>query len=148
MPCAVIAAAYLEHALAAMLRAFLINGGTFDSLTKGNNAALGTFAARTQLLYCLGLISDVCRGNLLLIGDIRNDFAHGIDGITFSSVSEKCMKLVLPAYPKIHFTQAPEKAEQYTPRDRFVCTCANTYVVLMIYATTLERQKPLKWDVY
>jgi tetratricopeptide (TPR) repeat protein len=46
---------------------------------------ISTFSARIELAYRLGLISDVFRHDLNIIRDIRNKFAHGLIGTTFST---------------------------------------------------------------
>ncbi|MBZ5512752.1 MAG: MltR family transcriptional regulator [Acidobacteriia bacterium] len=59
------------------------------------NGALGTFAMRADLAYCLGLISKYHHQDLGTIGKIRNQFAHSHLGLAFSEpqVRQLCSAL-------------------------------------------------------
>ena len=88
----ILSAAMLDEALDALLRATLVPGsGSSDNVFDGPNAALGTFSARVDFCYRLGLISNKLTRDLHLIRKIRNEFAHNVTGCTFtvSAVSNR-----------------------------------------------------------
>jgi len=93
---AVYASAHLEQELDKILRAFFINkkGVADHLLTKG---PLGSFYARNEAAYALGLISKEERDNIHLIRDIRNKFAHELldTKVSFQTpeIKGKCMQL-------------------------------------------------------
>jgi len=96
---AILAGVYLEQCLALLLENFLIDDpfiskDLFDSVT----GPLNTFNQKTKLAYYLGLISEQEYKDLNVIRDIRNDFAHGMHGITFEdqSIKDKCENLLIP----------------------------------------------------
>ena len=47
------------------------------------NGPLGTYGSRTTACYCLGLINEIVKSDLRLVGKIRNRFAHDLRA-TFS----------------------------------------------------------------
>lgn len=110
----ILAAAMLDAALEAVLKAFLMpTSAADDSLFEGGNAPLGTFSSRIELCYRLGLL-DACHArNFHLVRKLRNDFAHNITGCTFadSSVIGRLAELR-------RSTGLPEKAKDI--RDAFV----------------------------
>jgi mannitol operon repressor len=67
-------------------------------LVEGANAPLGTFSARIEACYALGLTSDDEHNDLTLIRRIRNEFAHNIE-TTFGtpSIVSRCSQLRLKA---------------------------------------------------
>lgn len=84
--CALLAAAFLENELAALLDYFLVE--TSESFKKqlfDFNGPLGTFSSRIKIAYALGLISRKTKDALDLIRKIRNRFAHLIDSLNFES---------------------------------------------------------------
>jgi DNA-binding MltR family transcriptional regulator len=95
--CAIIATAYLDHALAEMLERIFIKSALTEQLVGSTGSGIGTLFNKTRLTYCLGIISKTCMQNLETIGDIRNTFAHDLE-TTFDTkrVSQKCESLKLP----------------------------------------------------
>jgi len=64
----------------------------------GVNRPLGTFGARIDISYCLGLISKEELQDLQIIQDIRNKFAHRLHDISFDDedIIEACKRLNIP----------------------------------------------------
>jgi hypothetical protein len=81
----ILAAALLDAALELLLRAFMRPCSTGeDPLFEGANAPIGTFSARIDVAYRLGLLDLDFSRALHLVRRIRNDFAHNIAGCTFA----------------------------------------------------------------
>jgi len=82
--CALVAAAYLENEVAALLNQFFVEMSKsarkelFDF-----NGPVGTFSAKIKLAYALGLISAEVRNALDLVRGVRNKFAHLQDAVSF-----------------------------------------------------------------
>lgn len=89
-----LATGLFEEHLKEMLLAQLVKGKQTDELVDGSNAPLGTFSARINACYALGLISEDECYNLTIIRRIRNEFAHNIE-TTFNSLSvvSRCAQL-------------------------------------------------------
>lgn len=49
------------------------------------NAPLGTLSARTKICFCLGLITELEFHEINTIRRIRNEFAHGVHGVSFAT---------------------------------------------------------------
>ena len=71
-----VAAAYLERQLGAIVASLLVEGRPAKNLLEGFNAPLGTFAARSAAAEALGLISTDEFRDLQRIRKVRNEFAH------------------------------------------------------------------------
>jgi len=83
--CAIVAASIIETLLVDLLRACLVAlPSTRDEFFDGTSAPVGTFSARIDLAYRLGLISAQMTRDLHIIRRIRNDFAHTVEGPSFS----------------------------------------------------------------
>jgi hypothetical protein len=74
---------------------------------------LGSFSARIELCYALGLSPKQVRRDLILIRKIRNDFAHQAKTLTFDDpgIADRCAELFYsmlgaPARPRPKFTNA------------------------------------------
>jgi DNA-binding MltR family transcriptional regulator len=95
--CALFAAAYLDTALADMLRASLVKNKKMDDDLFESQGPLSTFSAKIKLAYYLGKLSPSERRDLDTIRSIRNDFAHHAATIDFDSQSirDRCSNLVI-----------------------------------------------------
>ena len=127
-----ITAAYLDDALAGLIRSALIDEPALVDELLGVDRPLGTFSARIKLAYCLGLISRATLRDLELIRRIRNDFAHSRCILRFGTrgVKERCMQLrcplitagsVVPDWsdPRVRFIEATEwLGNVFQARDR------------------------------
>jgi len=95
---AVLAAAYLDHLLGELISATMTAEPeeVEEMLFQKGNGPLGTFSARIDTAYCLGLLSRDERGDLHLIRKIRNDFAHKLAGMSFEgtqTIANRCREL-------------------------------------------------------
>jgi hypothetical protein len=101
LACAVVGTAFLEAALAAILKAFFVESrdptsndpkderttvptDVFDE----NNGFLAELSRKASLAFCLGLISSDAMYNAKKIARIRNLFAHTYEGLDFHTHDE------------------------------------------------------------
>jgi DNA-binding MltR family transcriptional regulator len=92
---ALVATAWLDDALKECLRAvFRPDRAVADELLRADGP-LGTFSARTKLVYLLDMVEPTARKDLDLIRVIRNDFAHRRDNLRFTtqSIRDRCRQL-------------------------------------------------------
>jgi DNA-binding MltR family transcriptional regulator len=97
--CALLGAALLEEYLRQLLKVFMVNESSeVEELISEQNSPLGSFYARTRAAFCLGLISPGTRSDLDIIRRVRNEFAHGLHGLSFddTSISDRCKNLKYP----------------------------------------------------
>jgi DNA-binding MltR family transcriptional regulator len=94
---AVLSAAYLDHLLGELIAASMaVEHGKVDELLyQDGHGPLGTFSARIDIAYCLGLLSKNERSDLHGIREIRNRFAHRLAGMTFEhqEIAGRCANL-------------------------------------------------------
>ena len=82
----VLAACYIDELLYQLLALALRPVDTVkDPLLDGPQAPLGTFSAKIDLAFRLGLIVQKVQKRIHLVRKIRNEFAHNLDGCTFDS---------------------------------------------------------------
>jgi DNA-binding MltR family transcriptional regulator len=72
---AILAGSFVEHHLAVLLKAFLIEDSEVDDLFHGFGP-LSTFAQRISMAAAIGIIDKENRDELRAIKEIRNHFAH------------------------------------------------------------------------
>jgi DNA-binding MltR family transcriptional regulator len=96
-PCVVVSLSFIDQCLASLLHRFFIDGSTADRLLD-HRGALGSFIARVDLSYCLGLITKELFQNLHVLGEIRNVFAHSRFKLSFDSprIKDLCELLTFP----------------------------------------------------
>jgi hypothetical protein len=140
LACVLIASSYLDYALASLLKRHFIKSGLVKKLLDPPRGAISTFAMRSDLAYCLGLIPSGLRQNLATIGDIRNSFAHYYLALTLDSEDiAKLVDALVP--PTVHQTLTVDHSTVTGPqpmhlfgsrRDRF-----NAIVVMMVNSLLL-----------
>lgn len=94
---AILVCSLFDNALVTLLRNTLVACPTKDDdLIDSPNAPVSTFSSRIDLAFRLGLISSKFSRDLHLFRKIRNEFAHNIQGCTFSnsSVHSRIIELV------------------------------------------------------
>lgn len=77
--------AFAEESLGLLLESFMLPNQATKKLLDGFNAPLGTFSARIQAAFALGLLTSEQFDNLELLRKIRNDFAHSWKDVSFQS---------------------------------------------------------------
>lgn len=93
------AAAVLDHLLARLIEAFLVEDVNATKRLLGDPfSPLGSFAARTAAAFSLGLISTDEKDDLDCIRDIRNQFVHDTRSPSFASpaISQRVDRLKTP----------------------------------------------------
>ncbi len=114
---AIVGAAFLDDALAELLRAYLIDDS--KKLVNGLlGRSIGSFKNRCDLAYALGLIGPDMHSDLDQIREIRNRFAHSYSDLDFSAskVLGRCKNL------KIAALSDPGKGS--SARDRFIISAS------------------------
>ena len=99
----IIAASILDESLGNILKSFLLQpAGKTDDLLDGAYAPLGSFSAKIELSFRLGIIRKPVRRQLMLFKSIRNDVAHRLSVATLED--EACrsrMVEILKATPEV-----------------------------------------------
>jgi DNA-binding MltR family transcriptional regulator len=107
---ALTAGAYLDEMLTALLTAFFVNHAKIAAEFFAPAGPLGSFSAKIDMSYALGLLSAKARFALHIIRRIRNEFAHVSAGLTFGdeAVASRCGALCADAglKPRQGFTRA------------------------------------------
>jgi hypothetical protein len=102
---AVIAAAVLDDLLEMLLTARLVelHGERHDRLFKKTGAPLSSFSSKIEMCFAVGVISNEARLAMHLIREVRNEFAHRIEQITFDhpDVATKIETRILPDIRKL-----------------------------------------------
>ena len=129
-PCVVVSLSFIDQCLASLLHTFFIDGSTADRLLD-HRGALGSFIARVDLSYCLGLITKELFQNLHVLGEIRNVFAHSRFKLSFDSprIKDLCELLTFPKAKGLTVNTDTGESRQTTdwpqffydtPRRRFI----------------------------
>lgn len=111
---ALVGHAYLDDALTEFLRAFLVDdSGVADELLR-QGGPLGSFKARCDLAFSLGLIGPDMYSDLGQVRSIRNAFAHRYTPPDFSSspVLDRCRNLKIP--------DLDDPSKNMSARERFI----------------------------
>lgn len=109
-------AAYLELLLEKLLTASfrpLSEGDTRRMFDGSGNGILCTLSSKIRMAYAIGVIDDEMYGDLKLINDIRNVFAHTLHDVDFNHelIKADCSKL---SYEPTGLTnEQPSAKEQY-----------------------------------
>ncbi len=93
--CALLAASHIEARLESLLQAVLVEDKNLLSGMLTGNRPLATLSAKADLAYLMGLISKPTHRDINLIRRIRNEFAHSIDPIDFTTsvIANRCSEL-------------------------------------------------------
>lgn len=86
---AIVAAAFLDDILKELLTDFLVPAKSAAENKKlfGTQGPLGSFSSKITMAHRLGLISEWERTAIDAIRDVRNDFAHVTEGVSFETQS-------------------------------------------------------------
>lgn len=155
LPCVLISTSFLGQCLGSLLERFFINSNTAKSLLDSRSGPLGTFFARADLCYSLGMIPKALYQNLRRVGEIRNRFAHSYLSLSFDdpSVVQLCEALTLPKVVGTRVEgdtgksyQDDDPFAQFThPRMRFtICVVLMANRLLLTGLSTERRAKQEK----
>lgn len=104
---AITAVCYLDNALEKLIRAAYIKDSRVNSLFR-NNQILQPFYNKISVAYFSGLIPEAVYHDLMLVGEIRNKFAHGITAnLRFSdeSINKKINRFQELPHTHRHYPQ-------------------------------------------
>jgi DNA-binding MltR family transcriptional regulator len=95
LACVLIGTSYLAELLASIIEVSFIKSSVSGKLLDPQRGALGGFATRTDLAYCLGLINKNVYQDLIKVAEIRNMFAHSHLALDFGDITvrEACDRL-------------------------------------------------------
>jgi DNA-binding MltR family transcriptional regulator len=111
---AIIGPAFLDLLLGSILTEFLVDDEEEVNRLLQPEGPLSTYGGRVTACYCLGLIGEIVKSDLRLVGKIRNRFAHDLDaGFSDPKVGGWCGAL---RFHKEFFAVPPSDA---TDRDLF-----------------------------
>lgn len=121
-----VGAALIDEKLLETLQAFFIEGKSSKKLLTEGNSPLGTFSAKIETCFALGLIDEFEYQEISLIRKIRNEFAHAKHGLSFQTEKIKgiCSSLK---------SDLPEGSNYPTNNPRFRFTNAIVCIVLRLY---------------
>jgi DNA-binding MltR family transcriptional regulator len=93
--CVLIGTSYLAELLASAINVSFIESSVSEKLLDPQRGAVGGFATRADLAYCLGLISKNVYQDLIRVAEIRNMFAHKHLALDFgdSTIRKTCEEL-------------------------------------------------------
>lgn len=95
----IVACARLDETLIDLIRLFLVGAGRLNRDVEekffGGNSLITNFAAKTVFAFALGLISEKTYRDLQILREIRNEFAHFSESVSFDtpSVRDRCREL-------------------------------------------------------
>ena len=97
---AIISGSYLDDLLSNIIASFLIVGSSSKRLLEGYSPPIGSFSARIDMAYSLGLIKEKEKHELDLIRKIRNRFAHDVNcNFDDPKIIDWCKNLQMDAKP-------------------------------------------------
>ena len=140
----ILAGAMIEKSLEMMIRAKLVPSlSKKDELFDTPFAPLRNFKAMIELVYRIGLISSNLYRDLNIIRDIRNDFAHDIEGCSFenSSVKDRVGELMKSSTIAVRKPDMRAKSFPRGPRGDLEMTIS---WILWSLREELENTQPMK----
>lgn len=139
----VVAAAYLDASLAALLHRHFLESSVSDKLLASGSGALGTFAARADVSYVAGLISKPLYRDLTVFAEIRNRLAHHHLTMSFAEpeLASLCAKLTYALTLKNGNLDEPmfEPGMLESPRVRYTISAVLISQRLLLSALGAER---------
>jgi DNA-binding MltR family transcriptional regulator len=95
LACVLIGTSYLAELLASTIKVSFIESSVSEKILDPQRGAVGGFATRADLAYCLGLIGKSAYQDLIKVAEIRNLFAHKHLALDFadSTVRKACEEL-------------------------------------------------------
>jgi len=76
---------FIDACLRAILESHFKNSRVSEKILDSQRGSIGTYSAKSDLCYCLGIIEKKIYQELGAIGAIRNEFAHNHLQLNFSS---------------------------------------------------------------
>jgi DNA-binding MltR family transcriptional regulator len=119
-----VASSFLDLSLASILKRRLLDNSATDRLLDSRNGALGSFSARADACYALGLVAKPIYKDLLKIAEIRNMIAHHHLALSFQAkdITKLCKELGYVASIKNDSNGKVLLSLMNTSRSQFVVT--------------------------
>ncbi|WP_136413895.1 MltR family transcriptional regulator [Herbaspirillum sp. ST 5-3] len=137
----VVGVSYIDACLASLLSKRLLKSSVSEKLLDSRSGAIGSFAARTDLAYTLGLIPKAMYKDLLVLAELRNETAHHHFELSFASEQIKghCGKLdYAQSLTTLGGAQIIDSAWLERPRDRFTITAVMILNRILLIALGTE----------
>jgi hypothetical protein len=148
---AVVGVSLLDIRLTRLLEQVMLGEGPGGKLFAPNQP-LGTYSGKTQVAYSFGLISRQEYRNLVLMGRVRNVFAHQLGDLSFQSeqIRARCAELQLPlSYRAPGFVPLSTEDGRYpveqvpprpvdTPRQQFEVATKGLSIALLVRAALTD----------
>jgi DNA-binding MltR family transcriptional regulator len=132
LACVLIGTSYLAELLATTLKIQFIEGSTSDRLLDPQRGALGNFATRADLAYCLSLISKSVYQDLSRVAEIRNQFAHKHLSLTFKDLYVRAACNDLQAW-RIMLTGEDEVINQDPTEEQLTTLARNQFKMTIVF---------------
>ena len=114
---AIIAAAFLDARLEEVILSQLPQSGQPTDRLFSGNAPIGSFSAKIDMVFAMGLIGLNTHRDLTLMRKIRNEFAHHFGAISFGtpSIRSQCSEIwICQTYKEYKKVSGPtDPREQY-----------------------------------
>ncbi|HLE62783.1 MAG TPA: MltR family transcriptional regulator [Pyrinomonadaceae bacterium] len=141
-----VAASYIDACLGALLEGFFLKSSVATKMLDAKGGSLGSFNSRSDACYCLGLINKRLYQDLLVIAEIRNQFAHHHLALSFAvpEVAEQCEKLSYVAGLRNGNSDEPllDSKHLRTPRNRLVLSAVLISQQLLIKGLEVKHVQP------
>jgi hypothetical protein len=131
-------ATFVEDSLGRLLIAYFRDCKATKALVEGFNAPLGTLSSRVKAAYSFGLIMKQQYEDLEILRNIRNEFAHNWEGVTFERNDIKAMIGKLSGYT------LDQKPIEGGPREKLLETLTVCCIELQIFVARVESGKAPK----
>jgi len=142
----IIGTSYLDACLGALLHRFFVEGSTADRLLDVQGGALGSFQARADACYVLGIINKPLYQDLVTISKIRNQFAHHHLALNFDlpAVAELCTDFRYVGSLRQGNMNKPLDLTNWmtSARNQFILTAVMISQRLLLTGLSLRRQSP------
>lgn len=147
LPVILVGASFLDASLSSILETKFISSSVAGKILDSRGGALGSFSARADVCYLLGLIDKPLYSDLLKIAEIRNEIAHHHLALSFAadSVKKMCEELSYVSTLTAGKTNEPLGMEEYIvgPRNQFFMTVVMISQRLLLIGLGLKREKKI-----
>lgn len=141
-----IASSYIDACLGALLEGFFLKSSVATKLLNVKGGSLGSFSSRSDACYCLGLINKQLYQDILVIAEIRNQFAHHHLALSFAvpEAAEQCEKLSYVAGLRNGNSDEPllDSKHMRAPRNKFVLSVVLISQRLLIKGLEVKHVQP------
>src|SRR5262245_33629687 len=151
VPCVVVAAAFLDAAVASLIAEFMLRKSATAAKLLSPNGPLGGFQTRIDVGYCLGLIRKEHYQELCIVAKVRNQFAHSHLHLSFADeqIREWCDELAAwkDIFPE-HSPPTPMKHPrrlQILARNKFTMSVVTLSQRLILDALSYSRLDSVKY---